>query len=604
MKELSFKFTEKSPDRVKNESVLSWQGGKILVKGTMDYDGFYRFTMQFMPDGKQKISSAYLAIPLKKEYAQQIHSLCNKMKYNDAKFLPQKNGIIWQSSKSAKTPQLYGNFRPYVWVGTRDKGLAWMSETDRYWSLDPNKDALDIISGGNANMLRIHLVNAPCVWEKSFTLEQAVQATPVRPMPDYRRKLTCRETFPNSWKYSTYMGAFCWAGFSSNPFVPGGNDYSFINYLRDKKFSAPKDREIVNRYLKDYASKLSGARQKSVERHMYRGIAFAKNARYMVPYYNSRTSTLNWDDYQVYMDEWWCSDYRAGNADPYNNTLTRSYQDAMLYYLQKLVRAGMDGIYYDNIRDWSNINPVTGPAYQRKDGRMQPYFDLFDLREMAKRTAVMLYQEKKVFPDGRPVVTMHMTNTNIVPVLAFGGVSLDLEAEYGSKDFQDRFSEGYLQTCTLGLQTGIVPEILISITGTHGLHVTRTFLAVTLAYDLPFVMNAGGNGFNRIWRDVWRKLYSFGYSTEQVKVTPCWEKNDITSTCPDWRITSYAKKAAGKTVVAVCSFGDKAKGSIDVSKTGAVRCTDWESGKPLPLQNGKVSLSVPRHDFKLLLLEK
>ena len=145
----------------------------------------------------------------------------------------------------------------------------------------------------------------------------------------------------------------------------------------------------------------------------------------------------------------------------------------------------MDGIYYDNIRDWSNPNPVTGPAWRRRDGQMQPYFDIFALREFVRRTAVMLYQEKKTFPDGRPVLTLHMTNTNLVPVLAFGTIALDLEAEYGSKDFQDRFTEGYLQSCTLGLQTGVIPEILVQITGKNREFVTRTFLAVTLAYDLP-----------------------------------------------------------------------------------------------------------------------
>ena len=597
----SFKFTEKSPDRVKNEAVLTWDGGKILLKGTMDYDGFYRYTMQFMPNGKQKISSAYLAVPLKKEYAQQIHSLCNRMKYNDAKFLPQKNGIIWQSSKSKKHSSLHGTFRPYVWLGNLGTGLVWLTETDRYWSLDPKKDALDIISQGNANTLRIHLVNKPCVWNKSFTLEQAFQATPVRPMPAYRRRLVCRSVFPNAWTHCTFAGAFCWAAEGWN-FFPAGKDYSFINYLRDRKFSKAADQKIIDRYIKSYLPHFSTERKRSFENHMKRGIVYAKMARYMIPYTNARGSDLAWEDFSTYMDEWWCSEYRAGNADPYNNTPTRSYQDKVLYQLRKLVREGMDGIYYDNIRDWTNTNPVTGPAYQRADGMMQPYFDFFDLRDFVRRTAVMLYQEKKTLPDGRPLLELHMTNTNVVPVLAFGSTLLDLEAEYGSKDFQDRFTEGYLQSCTLGLQSGCIPSVLIEISGKKRDFVTRTFLAVTLAYDLPFVMSCGG--LTNTWRNTWHKLYSWGYSTEQVKVTPCWEKNPVTASTSDWRLTTYSKKSAGETVIAVCSFGDTANGTIDISSTGAKRCTDWESGKTLPIRNGKVLLDLPRHDFKLLLLEK
>ena len=601
VKEQSFKFTEKSPDRIKNETVFSWDGGKIRMNGTMDYDGFYRFTMKFQPNGKQKIQSAYLAVPLKKEYAQQIHSLCNKMKYNDAKFLPQKEGIIWQSSKSKKHPSLHGTFRPYVWLGKLGTGLVWLTETDRYWSLDPKKDALDIVSKANTSTLRIHLVNKPCVWDKEFVLEQAFQATPVRPMPDYRRRLVCRTVFPNAWTISTLAGAFCWAS-EAWEFAPAGKDYSFINYLRDRKFSKVEDQKIIDRYIKSYLPHFSTARKRSFENHMKRGIIYAKMSRYLIPYTNARGSDLVWEDYSTYMDEWWCSEYRAGNADPYNNTPTRSYQDKVLYQLRKLVREGMDGIYYDNIRDWTNTNPVTGPAYRRADGRMQPYFDFFDLREFVRRTAVMLYQEKKTLPDGRPLLELHMTNTNVVPVMAFGSTTLDLEAEYGSKDFQDRFTEGYLQSCTLGLQSGAIPSILIEISGKKRDFVTRTFLAVTLAYDLPFVMSCGG--LTKIWWDTWRKLYSWGYSTKQVAVTPCWEKNPITSSCPDWRITSYSKKATGETVIAVCSFGDTANGTVDVSSTGAKSCIDWESGKTLPISNGKVLMNLKRHDFKLLKLSR
>jgi hypothetical protein len=562
----------------------------------MEYDGFYRFKMNFIPNGKQKITSAYIAIPLKKEFATQIHSLCNRMKYNDAKFLPNKNGIIWQSSQSRKTSQLYGNFRPYVWIGTLAKGLVWMCESDKHWSLDTKLDALDILSLKDRNIFRVNIVNKPTTWEKPFTIEQAFQATPVRPMPQYQRRLTCRLSFPNSWKYSTYMGPYCWSGFSH--FYPPNFDYSFVNYIRDKKFSKVNDRKMIDTYIKKNLVGVSTKTKQSFDRHLVRGIAYAKNAKYKVPYYNARASSLKWPEYSTYMDEWWCSNYRASNADAYNNTLTKSYQDMVLYHLRRLLREGMDGIYYDNIRDWSNPNPVTGPAYQLPNGHMQPYFDLFDLREFVKRTAVLLYQEKKVFPDGRPVITLHMTNTNIVPVLAFGGVSLDLEAEYGSKDFQDRFSEGYLQSCTIGLQSGIIPEILISITGKKTTFTTRTFLAVTLAYDIPMVVNVGG--LAPIWGKTWSSLYNFGYSTKDVKVSPCWEANTVTTNNKDWRITTYLKESTKELVIAVSSFGKTATSQLNLGKYIATSCSNWESKNAIPIKNNTITLSIPKHDFKLI----
>lgn len=596
LRETSFRFAERSPDRVRTESTLRWKGGTVQVDGVMDYDGFFRFTMRFRPDGKQKIASAVLRVPLKKEYARLIHSVCNRMKYNDAKFLPEKDGVVWRSSQSAKTPQLEGSFRPYVWIGQLEKGIAWMSESDRNWSLDPARDALEVVSLEDRTELRIHLVNQATEWTEEFSLEQAFQATPVKVRPDYWAKLLERSSFPNAWNLCTFAGSACWGAWGSTFFFPLGRDYSYVNYLAGKKFSKESDKAVVEGFLRRNADGFTSARRSFLKRHLERGIFYAKQAKYKVPYLNSRFSDLEWREYQTYMDEWWCSEYRAGNADAYNNTPTRSYQDMALYELRRLVREGMDGIYFDNIRDWSNPNPVTGPAYRRKDGRMQPYFDLFSLREFVRRTAVMLYLEKKTFPDGRPVLTLHMTNTNLVPVLAFGTISLDLEAKYGSSDFQDRFTEGYLQSCTLGLQSGTIPEILVQITGKNREFVTRSFLAVTLAYELPFVMNAGG--LTNTWSRVWRNLYEWGYSTPAVKVYPCFDPRTLRTDNPRWRVTALCK---GKEIIAaVSSFGETAEGSLDLSGMRVLRALEWENGTELSVRNGRISLKLNKHDFKLI----
>lgn len=56
--------------------------------------------------------------------------------------------------------------------------------------------------------------------------------------------------------------------------------------------------------------------------------------------------------------------------------------------------------------------------------------------------AVLPAQEKKVFPDGRPIMTNHMKCTNLAPFHAFSSIILDLEAQCGSKNFQDLIPEG------------------------------------------------------------------------------------------------------------------------------------------------------------------
>ena len=594
--ETAFRFTEKAQDRACTETTLAWKGGTVLLKGMLDYDGFYRFTLAFRPNGRQEVRSAVLSLPLRREFATQLHSTCNKLKYNDAKILPTGTGILWRSSQSQKTPRLNGSFRPYVWLGTLAHGLAWCTQTDQGWSIPEKGDALEVVADENSATLRVNIVGKPTVWEAPFTLEQAIQATPVRPRPGFTRRFQERVVFPNAWTLCTFAGPACWGSSNCPTFQPADGDYSFVNYLAKRQFSKESNQAMVEQFMSHVAG-FPEHRRKSFKNHLERGIAYSKISRWNVPYLNSRCSHLKFVDYLTFMDEWWCSEYRAENADEYNTTPTASFRDMAVYYLRSLLRAGMDGIYYDNVRDWTNPNPVTGPAYRLANGAIQPYFDIFEQRELLKRTAIMLHQEGKTLPDGRPLLIAHATNTNLIPYTAFAAIVLDLEAEYGSKDFQDRFSEGYLQTCTLGLQSGAIPEILVQITGNNKDYVTRTFLAVTLAYDLPFVMNCGGT--TGTWNRTWRSLYEWGYSLPEVKVTPCYENPPVAVSCPQWRCNVLSK--TGEALVIVSSFGDKAEGTLDLTRLGIqpTTLTDWESKQTVPLVNGKASISVPRHDFRI-----
>lgn len=602
LREKHFAFTEKSPDRARFESELLWEGGKILLRGDLDYDGFCKFTMNFQPEKKQKISSACLEIALKKEFARFIHATCDRMRYNTCRAISKRSGVVWQSSRTTRTVKRRGNFHPYIWFGDRQNGIAWMCESDKFWSLDHAKDAQSLERKEDSVILKINFVNKPVTWEQPFTIVQALQATPVKPQPDYRRKLSDRLLYPNAWTFGLLAGGCAWSGgFPWQLFTPINGDYSFIDFMAKKNFSSQTSQKFIRDFI---ARNMPGATDKEIRRMrtgMAKGAYLARTARYLIPYLNARVTLKSWKAYQTYMDEWWCSEYRANDEDEYNITPVRSYQDCILYDIRKLLQKGMSGVYYDNIRDWQTPDPVRGPAWRMADGFMQTYFDIFDTRELLKRTAVMLYQEKKVFPDGRPIFICHMTNTNLVPFLSFSTLSLDLEAQFGSKDFQYRFSDGYLQACTLGQQTGAVPYILVEISGALSPEmkerINRTFIAVTLAYDLPLVSNAGG--LSPLFHKTWHKLYTFGYSTPQVQVYPSWEKgNPAVTDCRRWKLSSYVKKETKETVVAVCSWTSDRSGRITLP--GAVSCMDMESRKMLPVTNGSVVIQVPKNDFKLL----
>ena len=598
----SFAFIEKSKDLALIKQNLAINNLNLAVNHQVEYDNFIKTTLVIKPKNNFKFNSMTLDIPLETAFAKQIHTTCNTMKYNAALAFENKDGQLWNSMQGKLHPEVSNNFRPYIWVGNMAEGLAFFAESDKNWSRNANKPMAQVIRKGNKTVLRINFIDKPMIAKKEFKLVFGFQATPTRTRPNSSRQLTERFKVPNSVNMSLLAGGGCWACVDYD-FWPINRDYTFIKALRNSlqgKLSKDQANAIVSNTMKHFSS-FTKERQIFYKRHLDRGIAYAKNSNCLVPYINPRATHLRWKEYQVYMDEWFCSNFRANNEDDYNNTPTKSYQDFLLYCGRKLIQAGLDGIYYDNIRDWHNTNMVTGPAYLMDNGKIQPYFDIFDMRELIKRTAVMVYKEGKRIFDNRPLFVLHMTNTNIVPFLSFGSIQLDMEAMFGAMDFQDRFTEDYIKVCTLGLQTGSIPEVLIQISGDNKNFVTRTFLAVTLAYDLPMVLNAGGT--TAIWVNTWKKLKSFGYGTNDVKVYPTFNpSNTITTTAKKLRFCEYHKNN-NEVVIAVSSFGHSGKATINC-KFPIKEAIDWESGKPLKFNKNSVEINILKNDFKLIKIKK
>ncbi|MBQ9770491.1 MAG: hypothetical protein IJW23_01570 [Lentisphaeria bacterium] len=594
-----FRWIEKSKDlAIVEDFVAITNGPAVNVRHELEFDNFIKTTVTVDPGKSYKFNSMTLDIPLNTAFAKQIHATCNTMKYNIAAALPEKQGELWNSMQGKIHTAVSNNFRPYIWVGNMGEGLAFFAESDKNWSRDPKKPMAQVIREGNKTILRINFVDKPTVRSKPFKLVFGFQATPTRTRPNSSRQLTERFSAPNSVRMSLLAGAGCWAAFEYD-FWPINKDYTFLNELKKSlggKGDRAHEKAVIEKMMRHFKN-LPIDRQGFYQRHMDRGFIYARISDVMVPYMNPRATHLRWEEYQVFMDEWFCSDFRANNEDDYNNTPSKSYQDFLLYCNRKLVREGLQGIYYDNIRDWHNPNPVTGPAYVMENGKVQPYFDIFDMRNLIKRTAIMVYQEGTKIFDNRPLLVLHMTNTNLVPFMSLGSIQLDMEAMFGAMDFQDRFTEDYIKVCTLGLQTGCIPEVLIQISGNNKEFVTRTFLAVTLAYDIPMVLNGGGP--TAVWNKTWTKLKGLGYGTDKMEVFPCFAPSGKVSTdAKKLRLTEYRLKD-GRTLVAACSFGHAGKAKIKFAFP-VKEARNLETGKALPFSGNTVEIDLKKHDFRLI----
>ena len=128
----------------------------------------------------------------------------------------------------------------------------------------------------------------------------------------------------------------------------------------------------------------------------------------------------------------------------------------VLSYCKRMLETFADGIYFDNYFLSPNENPL-GPGYVDDEGKLHAGVNIYAFHDLAKRVAVMQHRMGK-----QPVLFIHMTNANIVPMLSFGTMILDHEwrdqGDWVHKDSQERLGldddTSLLLAESTGLQSG------------------------------------------------------------------------------------------------------------------------------------------------------
>ena len=178
---------------------------------------------------------------------------------------------------------------------------------------------------------------------------------------------------------------------------------------------------------------------------------------------HQRTRAVNWgEEAETFMDEWstidivdprWPGEERfvrgkdgvcrlaaygkvsvpsAAMGVAYASDPAISWQNMALHYQKRMLETFADGVYYDDYFLSPDYSP-DGPGYVDDDGVVRPGVNIFAFRELTRRTAVMVHYRM----GRRPLVFIHMTNANLVPLLSFATILLDHESR-DRGDFKDR----------------------------------------------------------------------------------------------------------------------------------------------------------------------
>ena len=116
----------------------------------------------------------------------------DRIKTEHAKYLYHFPGRWGSAYNAGALPQegFESPFRPYIWLGDDDRGLAWFSESDQGFTPPQAKDVTSIRREGEQVTLRVRIIGQPVELTAPLRFTFGMQATPVKPLKpdvwDYR----------------------------------------------------------------------------------------------------------------------------------------------------------------------------------------------------------------------------------------------------------------------------------------------------------------------------------------------------------------------------------------------------------------------------------
>lgn len=422
---------------------VSGGGWRIETAVDMDYDGYALHRVRIIPPaGKAdaenpapRADRLRLVIPLIPTEATHLHAIGGDWFRSSVSSiaLPADPGLVWHSGQKhglgiAPNPAPFGrlmtvgNFRPYVWIGGANRGLAFMADSDEGWVPDDagKVPSIEVVRGpapADAHgavreqvALVLNLVARPFTFGRPRAVTFSLQATPVRPLtPDFRQRLerlslqTCFPGFDSDgWDWNG-----CRFQLDDQRLADGHGSQPYpLNWDRNIKKRTEWERRRTD--FTPYQSQLNLMTYAEVEDpRMPAGLQASNVYGYLYPH------------------------IAAGCLEHGNLSITRPDLEYRLWcYRAWIARGGLKGVYFDQTEPILGANPSAGCGYvldlpdrPKLHGRIQPGYLLTNVRDFYKRLRT-LFVEAGVH---EPMIWLHTTDANTVSAFAFTGAFLEGE---------------------------------------------------------------------------------------------------------------------------------------------------------------------------------
>lgn len=561
---------EQSPSVVQLGSTGRLGPVPVRVHNRLEYDGLAWISLTLDAAAAVRLEALTLEIPLQPARATLMYEITDKRLGFSAGQTAAADGVVWDSMRNPNTGGTYGNFKPMVWVGNEDMGLTWCAESDRSWSLDERRPALQLVRQAGQVVLRVHFVNRPLELQGERTFSFGLHPTPSKPMPA-------------GWR-SWLVGA--------DPKLPNIQSFYYSAAVSHQGESAQ-----LHAYCSynPYPASYDEARA-VMDKYREQGYTFL------------RYQLMDWIRYmkevpegRVYQGEW---------ERVWMNSHTRSFQDFKAYhYDQYLKKVGFFTVYEDEAYLRPMRDLALDAGYRRPDGEIQSEFGIRGLRETLRRCAAVWVE------NGMPNrYAVHKSGVTMSPCHSFAAISIDGEQRFmdnPNRDYIDNWPLDFVRSHVMGRQFGVVPVFLSEVRLTaqqYGVEkirqANRSMMTLLLLHDI--IAWHAWNAHAPTRDIVHRAKSDFAIGGEAVRFHPYWS-------APAYQL---ARSADEQVKVSVWKQGDQlflVAGNLGDSGIEAeiellpeqcgyavTAAVDYETQNSCLVAPNRLRVAIPRHDFRMI----
>ena len=573
-----------------NETVYeaSSESDAVILKArsVTEVDGCLRVEMTLAPGpAPEEVRKLWVEVPLKESEAPLMHVIADGLRYNYSGATPAGSGVVWDGSKQRREEKWRNAFIPYIWLGGPERGIAFFAENDKGWVTEKGRSKTpthELVREQGRLTLRVYLINRAVTLDAPRQLVFGVQASPTKPLPaDWRARTA---TAPGG------LAVVPWGGLQCASQGPYADDWSIAEKVLDVRQGKPYDKPWMVAYQQAHRlPRVHGYDWLYLMDHFGQRAAAVGPQRPLAVYQEEMRAAHSRPEWVVYQDEWKPEDgpaarteaegldLRGGHRSQSNATpitFPRSYVDFGVWMADQWLKRGVS-LYWDNTYLYASYNTRTTAAYVAEDGFVQPAMTIWNVREYHKRVWNLLQQRRRERPE--PLEwTLHMTNTQLLPIHTWGTVQFNHELE-----LKRPLTPEYLLTESTGRQTGNMPLTVFNLLGRDNEIVTKLppLEAEKREWAMRCIFEIQRTG------GLEKLLTGFGYAQEGVTVHNFWAEKpalDVKPAAVKWLALSKANEA----MVVLASWSERQETAalrIDSASLGIqgrkIRYVDAETGR-------------------------